>query len=132
MCVGITLPPSNRKTVAEKLITIVSKKASKIPNFRKRINEGAIPLQPSCRRWSVCRLSGLQFCPTFNLATAGQLSQNWQIIGHMLGYVRAAKPWSIFPSGLERHVLPCLHCLALATKGKRYHFSWKARSNSAT
>ncbi|WP_051786584.1 hypothetical protein [Endozoicomonas numazuensis] len=38
------MPPSNRKTVAEKLITIVSKEASKIPDFRKRINEDSIPL----------------------------------------------------------------------------------------
>lgn len=44
MCWYFTVAPSNRKTVAEKLITIVSKEASKIPDFRKRLNEDSIPL----------------------------------------------------------------------------------------
>ena len=38
------MPSSNRKTVAEKLITIVSKEASKIPDYRKRVSEDTIPL----------------------------------------------------------------------------------------
>lgn len=38
------MPRSNRKTVAEKLISIVSKEAATIPDFRKRISQDAIPL----------------------------------------------------------------------------------------
>ena len=38
------MPPSNRKTVAEKLISIVSKEAAKIPDFRPRKSQDAIPL----------------------------------------------------------------------------------------
>ena len=38
------MPPSKRKIVAEKLISIVSKEASNIPDFRKRIDEDTIPL----------------------------------------------------------------------------------------
>ncbi|WP_299735785.1 transposase [uncultured Endozoicomonas sp.] len=38
------MPPSKRKTIAEKLTSIVSKEASKIPDFRKKVSQGAIPL----------------------------------------------------------------------------------------
>lgn len=38
------MPPSNRKTTAKKLITIVSKEASKIPDLRKRAGENTISL----------------------------------------------------------------------------------------
>ncbi len=38
------MPPSNRKTVAEKLISIVSKEAAKIPDFGPRKSQDAIPL----------------------------------------------------------------------------------------
>ncbi|WP_216636841.1 hypothetical protein, partial [Endozoicomonas ascidiicola] len=38
------MKPSNRKTIAEKLIKIVSKEAVKVSDFRKRSSQNAIPL----------------------------------------------------------------------------------------